>query len=74
MKVLIKAVKHSPSGIETIDLENVSRFEVDDNEVKVSFNGEEDQRFTLVNTETDKNGCWFGLSIFCEKVGLKVKP
>lgn len=72
MNVSIRAVKHSPNGIETIELNNVASYEVDDNEIRVKFNGEPDQTFVLTNTETEKNGCWFGLSIFSEKVGLKV--
>lgn len=73
MIITIYAAKHTPNCIETIKLDNVASYEVDDNKVVVKFNGEPDQTFMLINTETEKNGCWFSLTIVSEKIGLKVK-
>jgi hypothetical protein len=73
MKVTIHAVKQNPNCVEHIELTNVSSYEVNDNEIKVKFNGEPDQIFILTNTETEKNGDWYGLSIFSTKVALNLE-
>jgi len=72
MKVMLHIVKNDPTNIEQIELENVASYEMTDSEFRVKFNGEPDQAFPIINDEGRTRGEWFGIQVFCTRVGLKI--
>src|ERR1700694_3252101 len=72
MKVTLQIITHNPNSIEKIELEDVASYEVTDTEIKVKFNGSPDESFPLVLDEAHTRGEWFGISMFCTRVGLKI--
>lgn len=72
MKVTFNIVKHSPSNIEKIELEDVASYEVTDTQITVRFNGSADEVFPLLNDQDQTRGEWFGIDGFATRIGLKI--
>lgn len=72
MTIELNIMKHTPTGVEKVILDDVSSYEMNDVNLTLHFNTTPDEVYPLINSETAQPGEWVAVSIFATKVNLKV--
>lgn len=72
MKLILQVIKQKPNSVETIQLEDVSSYEVTDNKIIVKFNGSPDEVIALRDLTSQSPEEWFALSTFATRIGLTI--